>query len=105
MAAEMRSRSALPWAYRATIIRSRRPSTASSSRNCADSNPLEVPSQSRNLVNWVGVMVSSTSSCATTIFKMASVRRSVRMACVVPPDSSSACSLPNSCSSCLNHSS
>ena len=39
--------------YCATIIRSRRPRTASSSRNCADSNPLELPSQSRKLVNWV----------------------------------------------------
>ena len=44
-----------------------RPSTASSSRNCADSKPLEVPSQSRNLVNRVGAMVSSTSSRATTM--------------------------------------
>ena len=44
-------------------------------------------------MNWVGVMVSSTSSWATTIFRMASVRRSVRMACVVLPASSSACSL------------
>ena len=39
----MRSRSALPSAYCASIIGSRRPSTASSSRNCADSKPLEVP--------------------------------------------------------------
>ena len=101
----MASRSALPAAYRPAIISSRRPSTASSSRNCADSKPLEVPSQSRNRVNWVGVIVSSTSSCATKIFMMASARCSVRMACVVAPDSSSDCSLPNSCSSCLNHSS
>ena len=101
----MRSRSASVSACAETITRSRRPSTASSSRNCADSNPLDVPSQSRNRVNWVGVMVSSTSSWDTTIFRMASVRRSVRMACVVLPASSSAWSLPSSCSSCLNHSS
>ena len=105
MAAVIRSRSVSVRACAESIFRSRRPRTASSSRNCADSNPLEVPSQSRNRVNWVGVMVSSTSSWATTIFKMASVRRSVRMACVVLPASSSACTLPNSCSSCLNHSS
>ncbi len=101
----IRARSGLSAGYCATIIRSRRPRTASSSRNCADSKPLEVPSASRNPVNWVGVMVSSTSSWATTIFKMARVRRSVRMACVVSPASSWACSLASSCSNCLNHSS
>jgi hypothetical protein len=101
----IRASSGLSAGYCATIIASRRPRTASSSRNCADWKPLEVPSASRNPANWVGVIVSSTSSWATTVFSTASVRRSVRMACVVSPSSSWACSLASSCSSCLNHSS
>ena len=57
--------------------RSRRPSTASSSRNCADWKPLDASRRPRKPVNWRGVIVSSTSIWATTTLRIVSTRRSV----------------------------
>ena len=83
----------------------RRPSTASSSRNCHDWNPLDASSRTRNPENSRGVIVSSTSIWATTTLRIVRIRRSVRIECDVSPASSNACRWASSCSSCLNHSS
>ena len=67
---------------------SRRPSTASSSRNCADWNPLAASSRPRNAVNWLRVIVSSTSICATTVLRIVRIRLHRRARAALSPASS-----------------
>ena len=59
---------------------SRRPSTASSSRNWADWKPLARSSRPRKLANASGVIVSRTSTWATTVFRIVRMRFSVASA-------------------------
>ena len=78
---------------------------ASSSRNCADWKPLAASNRSRKVMNWRGVIVSSTSICATTVLRIVSMRLSVWSACGVSPSSRRPWSCAPSWRSSLNHSS
>ena len=70
-----RSRRVRPWNLRGTPG-SFAPDRNSSSRNCTDWKPLAGASFERNTRKSWGVMVSSTASCATSTFSIASTRRS-----------------------------
>ena len=64
---------------------SRIPSAASTWRNPADWNPDAESSRSRNDRNWSGVIVSSTSTCATSVLRIFSTRLSRWSAVSVSP--------------------
>ena len=69
----------------AAVARVAHRARVSRSRNCADWNPLAASSRLRNDVNCRGVIVSSTSIWATTVFRIVSTRRAVERTWAVSP--------------------
>ena len=64
------------------------PSANSNSRNCDDWKPLADSSRERKELNESGVIVSSTSTWATTVLRIVRMRLAVASAAVASPRSS-----------------